>query len=127
MSFPRIIISEKIPMPEEVIREYKEPSVGAIVVFEGRPRNDNGISALFYESYDEMAINELEEIRKEALNSFEVQEIFIFHRKGLVKVGEVSFIVIVCAKHRQPAFRCVEWIVDKVKERVPIWKKDVKF
>jgi len=98
---------------------------GAVVTFEGRPRNDNGIEALHYEAHEPMAQRELEGIREEALKKFPVSEVFIYHRLGRVPVGEVSFKVVVCAPHRREAFDCCAWIVDEVKKRVPIWKREI--
>lgn len=121
----RVLIAEKLPSPAEVIEKYKTPQTGAVVVFEGKPRNDNGIIALHYEVYDDMAIREMEKIREEILQRFDIQEIFLFHRKGEVKVGETSFVVIVFSKHRKEAFSACSEAVDLVKERVPIWKREV--
>jgi len=121
----RVLIAENIPSPSEVIEEHKSPQTGAVVVFEGKPRGDNGIVALHYEVYDDMAIREMEKIRKEILKRFPIQEIFLFHRKGKVRVGETSFVVVVFAKHRREAFLACSTAVDLVKERVPIWKREV--
>ncbi|HIP86784.1 MAG TPA: molybdenum cofactor biosynthesis protein MoaE, partial [Aquifex sp.] len=101
------------------------PTVGAVVIFEGRPRNDNGIVALHYEVYEDMAIKELHKIREEVLARTGAIELFIFHRKGEVKVGETSFVVIAFGKHRRETFSACQLAVDLVKERVPIWKREV--
>ena len=121
----RVSIVEKIPPVEEIEKSYKNPKVGAVVYFVGRPRDDNGISALLYEVYDDMALKELQKIREEAFKRFPVKEVFIFHAKGEVKVGNPSFLVAVFSKHRREAFDCCSWIVDEVKKRVPIWKREI--
>ena len=121
----KVIISENIPSTEEVLENFKNPQTGAVVVFEGKPRNDNGIVALNYEVYDDMAIKELGKIREETLKEFPILEAFIFHKKGLVNVGDTSFRVIVFSKHRKEAFEACSYIVDEVKKRVPIWKKEI--
>ena len=121
----RVSIVEKIPTVEEIEKSYKNPKAGAVVYFIGRPRDDNGITALLYEVYDDMALKELRKIRKEALERFPVEEVFIFHAKGEVKVGNSSFLVAVFSKHRREAFECCSWIVGEVKKRVPIWKREV--
>jgi molybdopterin synthase catalytic subunit len=121
----RVVLAEELPegFPKKF---FSDPLSGALVIFEGRPRNDGDIGALYYEVHDSMALKELKRIREEALERFPVREIFIFHRKGLVKVGETSFVVAVYAKHRKEAFECCSWVVDEVKKRVPIWKREVK-
>jgi molybdopterin synthase catalytic subunit len=121
----RILIAERIPSPREVIDNFRNPTVGAVVTFEGRPRNDNGIIALHYEVYDDMALKELKRVREEVLSRTGVLELFIFHRKGEVKVGETSFVVVAFGKHRREAFEACSLAVDLVKERVPIWKREV--
>jgi len=121
----RVLILERIPPLEEIERAYQSPTAGALVTFLGKPRNDNGIEALFYEVYDDMALKELQKIREEALKRFPVEEVFIYHAKGKVEVGRTSFLVAVFSKHRREAFECCSWIVDEVKKRVPIWKREV--
>jgi molybdopterin synthase catalytic subunit len=121
----KVIISKTIPSTEEVLETFKNPQAGAVVIFEGKPRDDNGIIALKYEIYDDMALKELNKIREDTLRKFPILEAYIFHRKGLVKVGETSFKVIVFSKHRKEAFEACSHIVDEVKKRVPIWKKEI--
>ena len=121
----KVLIAEKIPSPQEVVNNFKEPTAGAVVIFEGKPRNDNGIVALHYEVYDEMALKELQKIREEVLTRTGAVELFIFHRKGEVKVGETSFVVIAFGKHRKETFLACQLAVDLVKERVPIWKRKI--
>jgi len=120
-----VAIAETIPETSEVVESFKTPQTGAVVVFEGKPRNDKGIEALYYEVYDDMAQKEMEKIRREALEKFGVMEVCIYHRKGEVKVGETSFLVVVFSKHREEAFKSCSYVVDEVKKRVPIWKREV--
>ncbi len=121
----RVAVLEKIPPLEEILRIYDDPNAGASVIFLGRPREDDQLEALHYEVYDDMALKELRKIREEALKKFPVREVFIYHAKGRVEVGKVSFVVVVFSKHRKEAFECCSWVVDQVKERVPIWKKEI--
>ena len=114
-----------IPDLKSLVEKVKTPQTGAVVIFEGKPRDDRGITALHYEVYDDMALKELQKIREEALKTFPVIEILIYHRKGEVEVGETSFVVVVLAKHRREAFECCSWVVDEVKKRVPIWKREI--
>jgi len=122
---PKVRIGETIPNPEEVVKSFSRPDAGAVLIFEGRPRDDNGIVALRYEAYDDMALREMEKIREEVLSRTGVFEICLYHRKGEVKVGETSFLVVVFARHRREAFEACSLAVDLVKERVPIWKREV--
>ncbi len=120
-----VAITEKLPDIERLKEEFTTPQTGAVVVFEGKPRNDNGISALHYEVYDQMALKELQKIREEILQTYPVLEVLIYHRKGVVKVGETSFVVVVFAKHRKEAFETCSRAVDEVKKRAPIWKREI--
>ncbi len=122
---PKVYIGEQIPSPEEVVKTFSRPDAGAVVIFEGRPRDDKGIVALHYEVYDDMALRQLEKIREEVLFQTGVYEICLYHRKGEVKVGETSFLVVVFSKHRREGFEACSLAVDLVKERVPIWKREV--
>ena len=122
---PKVYIGEQIPSPEEVVKTFSRPDAGAVVIVEGRPRDDKGIVALHYEVYDDMALRQLEKIREEVLFQTGVYEICLYHRKGEVKVGETSFLVVVFSKHRREGFEACSLAVDLVKERVPIWKREV--
>ena len=122
---PKVYIGEKIPTSEEVVKNFSRPDAGAVVIFEGRPRDDKGIIALHYEVYDDMALREMEKIREEVLTQTGVLEICLYHRKGEVKVGETSFLVVVFSKHRKEGFKACSLAADLVKERVPIWKREV--
>ena len=122
---PKVYIGEKIPTPEEVVKAFSIPDAGAVVIFEGRPRGDKGIIALHYEVYESMALREMEKIREEVLSQTGALEICLYHRKGEVKVGETSFLVVVFSKHRKEGFQACSLTVDLVKERVPIWKREV--
>ncbi|NPB04809.1 MAG: molybdenum cofactor biosynthesis protein MoaE [Aquificae bacterium] len=122
----KVAIVGKVPDLGEVLKSCPDPSVGGVVFFVGRPRDDGNLRGLYYEVYAEMALKELKKIREEALRRFPVREVFIYHAEGEVPVGEVSFLVAVCAAHRAEAFECCRWVVDEVKRRAPIWKKELK-
>ncbi len=115
---------------EKILSEQGIPEdCGAEVLFLGIPRNapeDGGnIKALEYEAYPEMAIKEMEKIRRETLEKFGVKEVYIHHRLGIVKVGEPSFFVLVIGGHREETFKACRYAVDETKRRVPIWKKEI--
>lgn len=101
---------------------------GAMVTFHGIVRgtdHDQKLSALHYEAYKEMAESELAAIGSEAKSEFELYDVRIVHRIGLLKPGETSLFVAVEAEHRERAFSGCTAIVDRIKERAPIWKKDL--
>lgn len=103
-------------------------NVGARVVFEGVVRQKTGeveTIALEYDCHEPMALKALEAIEREASDRFQLKTVFIVHRVGYVKVGEVSIVVLVESTHRAEAFAGCAWLMDEVKKRVPIWKKDI--
>ncbi|CAB49091.1 molybdenum cofactor biosynthesis protein MoaE [Pyrococcus abyssi] len=113
---------------EEAIALVSSSSTGGIVIFLGKVRDENlgrKVEKLIYEAYDEMAIKEMERIRNEALDRFPIVDALIWHRIGELEVGENTILVVVSAKHRREAFEACAWIVDEVKKRVPVWKREV--
>jgi len=107
----------------ELVREMKKPDIGAIVTFLGTVRAEEGLNGLTIEVYKAMAIEELEKLEREAREKFEIEAVEIVHREGALNVGENIVAIIVGAKHRAEAFRACEYLIDELKERVPIWKK----
>jgi molybdopterin synthase catalytic subunit len=106
----------------------ESPESGGYVVFLGKVRNKNKgrqVKKLIYEVYDEMALKEMARIREEALEKFRINDMLIWHRKGELKVGEDTILVIASAPHRKEAFEACIWAVDEVKKRVPVWKKEI--
>jgi molybdopterin synthase catalytic subunit len=102
-------------------------SAGALVTFEGLVRNHNeGRPVLFleYESFDALALREGSIVVKEALSRFGVLDARCIHRIGRLKVCEMAVWVGVTAVHRREAFEACEYVIDQVKHRVPIWKKE---
>lgn len=88
--------------------------------FQGQP-----VVRLRYEAYGEMASAELAAIGREAAARFGVRGVRLLHRLGEVAVGEASLLVDVAGTHRAETFEACGWIVDQVKARVPIWKKEL--
>ena len=100
-------------------------SVGAIVDFFGLVRAvENGceISGIDYEAHRTMAQHHLRTIAEEATRKFPLQQVIICHRVGFVPAGKSSLVLRVAARHRAEAFQASQWIVDELKQRVPIWK-----
>ena len=100
---------------------------GAVVTFEGTVRNHTGgrrTLYLDYEGYEPMALRTMAEIGRELAASFALERIAMVHRLGRLLVGETSVVVAVTAAHRRPAFEAAQEGIDRLKKRVPIWKKE---
>ena len=107
--------------------DLKKPEDGAVVVFEGIVRNHLGgrrTRYLEYEAYESMAVKEMTEIGGEARAKFRVDRIGIIHRLGRIEIGETSVAIIVTAGHRGAAFDACRYLIDRLKQVVPIWKKE---
>lgn len=105
-----------------------DPSTGARVLFTGLVRADtNGATtiALEYDAYEPMAITAMEDLEAKALALFGVRRALVIHRLGLVPVGQISVLALVESGHRKEAFAACEWLMNEVKKRVPIWKKEI--
>jgi molybdopterin synthase catalytic subunit len=103
------------------------PDMGAIVTFAGTVRDHFGERAtarLEYEAYVEMAVPVLADIASEAQAAFAIGRVAIHHRIGVLELGEKAVIVVVAAAHRGPALAATGWIMDRIKEVAPIWKKE---
>ena len=118
------------PTPlEKLILNNKliSPESGAVVAFEGLVRNHNDgkkVIALEYEAFDQLALKEAAKIFEEAKAKFEVIEVKCFHRIGKLVLGEMAVWVGVSAAHRDNAFKACRYIIDEIKTRLPIWKKE---
>jgi len=99
---------------------------GATVIFQGITRNNTGnreVLFLEYEAYAPMAEKTLNQVRDEILSKWDVK-IAIHHRIGRVDIGQTSLLVAVGSAHREAAFEACKYSVDRIKEIVPIWKKE---
>ena len=112
----------------EVLAELvASPEAGAITTFLGVTRNHNlgqGVRFLEYEAYEPMALKEMARIGQEAQERFEIKKIAIWHRLGTVEIGQGSVAIAVSAGHRKAAFGACEFAIDRLKEQVPIFKKE---
>ena len=100
---------------------------GAVVLFEGvvRDRHDgHDVLRLEYQAHESMAQRQLEAVARAVLDELPVHEIAVHHRIGMLEVGETSLLVAVSGEHRAEAFRAALRVVDRVKESVPVWKKE---
>jgi len=108
-------------------REVGNPAAGAIVTFVGTTRRDNAgrnVIRLEYEAYAPMALSEMRKLAAEAGKRWRLVRIAIAHRIGRVDIGETSVAIAVSAAHRGEAFEACRFAIDRLKEIVPIWKKE---
>jgi len=107
--------------------ELRAPEDGAVVTFEGIVRNHSrGRSTLYleYEAYEPMAIRKMEELGGEVRQKFAIDGVGMIHRLGRLEIGETSVAIIVTAAHRRAAFEACQYAIDRLKQIVPIWKKE---
>ncbi|MCP5514163.1 MAG: molybdenum cofactor biosynthesis protein MoaE [Spirochaetales bacterium] len=104
-----------------------EPEAGAVVCFEGRVRNHHDgkkVVSLCYSVYPELAFNEGNAIAEEARERFGLIEVFVVHRYGELVIGDLALWVRVTAVHRGEAFDACRYIIDEIKQRLPVWKDE---
>ncbi len=109
--------------PGQILQEARRGTLGALVSFLGVVRDD-GIERMDLEAYEEVAEIELARIREQAIARFGVSHVDIVHRVGMLAVGDHIVMIVVGASHRKAAFEGCEYIIDRIKESVPIWKKE---
>ncbi|KAI9593052.1 Molybdopterin biosynthesis MoaE [Syncephalis fuscata] len=113
---------------EPLARQVADDTAGAVVTFSGTTRDSfegKSVVRLEYEAYVPMAVAELRKIGQEARMKWSLHRIGVWHRTGLVPVGETSVVIAVSSVHRHAALEATTFIIDTLKERVPIWKKEV--
>jgi len=109
---------------DEMVKRAKRLDAGAVVTFLGTVRDD-GIEMMELEAFQEAALPELESIRGEAMSRFDLLSAEIVHRIGRLSVGD-NIVAIVCsAGHRDEAFQGCRYIIEELKKRAPIWKKEI--
>ena len=107
----------------------KDSKFGASIYFLGTVRNTNdnkNVTGITYDSHDEMVIKSFEEIYSEAEQKLDIKDkaVFIEHAKGHLKLGKISIIIAVACKHRDQAYILSRFIIEEIKKRSPIWKKE---
>jgi molybdopterin synthase catalytic subunit len=121
-------ITENVIDFEAVTNSVRSNQAGAVCLFLGTVREMTGgkqTSSLDYEAYPEMARKKMVELELEARNRWPAIEVAIVHRVGHLELGDVSVAVAVSTPHRGQSFEACRWIIDTLKEVVPIWKKEV--
>jgi molybdopterin synthase catalytic subunit len=108
-------------------KELRDPAAGGYVAFEGWVRNHNEgqqVLRLEYEAFEALAIKEAERIIAEAIKKYGVLRAACVHRVGSLDIGDIAVWVGVSSAHRDEAFKACRYIIDEVKHRLPIWKKE---
>jgi molybdopterin synthase catalytic subunit len=110
-----------------LLDRVQSPAAGAVVLFLGTTREvtrGRGTESLDYEAYPEMAARKLAELEIEARRRWPVVECCVVHRLGHLLPGETSVAVAVSTAHRDDAFNAGRWLIDTIKQEVPIWKRE---
>ncbi|MCP4724237.1 MAG: molybdenum cofactor biosynthesis protein MoaE [bacterium] len=121
-------ITDKIIDIQKHIENVSSPSSGALVTFSGTIRNNSDgkeVTRLDYEANISLAETILGQINSETERQFPVDRISMQHRIGTMEVGETSVFIAVSAPHRKEAFEACKFIIDRIKEIAPIWKKEL--
>lgn len=126
---PRVHLTREPLDAGSLVAEMSRPDAGAVATFSGNVRAEldgfKPLVALEYEAYEQMAIEQMQEIRDRAIARHGILDAAVWHRLGRLKLGEPSIVVVVASAHRAEAFDACRYLVDAVKTDVPIWKKNV--
>jgi molybdopterin synthase catalytic subunit len=125
----RLLVSVR-PEPlsvDEALEAVADPGAGGTCVFVGTVRDrsaDGDVTGLTYEAWDELAVRRLTEIGDELHRSWPLRRVAILHRTGVLEVGTASVVIAVSAPHRAEAFDACRQAIERLKQEVPIWKKE---
>jgi molybdopterin synthase catalytic subunit len=114
--------------PAKLVEAVRKDESGAVALFYGVVRNENlGRKVLWleYDAYPEMAIKKMQEVADDVRAKFPVTDVGVLHRTGRLEIGETSLLVAVSSGHRKEAFEACHYAVDRIKQIVPVWKKEV--
>jgi molybdopterin synthase catalytic subunit len=113
---------------ERAAAAVSRPGCGAVATFTGVVRafsRGRAVSYLEYEAYPEMAVAKMRQIEQEIRKKWDIERITIRHRIGRLGVGEASVVIAVAAPHRQQALEACAYAIERLKQVVPVWKKEV--
>lgn len=125
-----IEITQTPILPEAVINKVRKDTYGCVVTFVGMVRNlsSAGKKVIFLEyetSAKDLAQRELQQIAKEIQSKWQLADIAIRHRMGKLKVGEITLVIAIAAPHRKEAFEACQYAIDRFKQVVPLWEKEI--
>ena len=121
-------VTHEVIDAQELIDAVQTPADGAVCVFYGVVREDSRnkkVRFLEYDAYPEMAEKKMRDILEEVRAKWPEQRAAIVHRVGTLGIGEASVVIAVGSPHRGESFEACRYVIDRVKEEVPIWKKEV--
>lgn len=123
----RVSIQSEPIVPESVLAEVGSDEDGAVLLFLGVVRDHadgHSVEGMYYDAYETMANSILREIAEEAAARLETDRLSVVHRTGDLDVGEVSVAVAVSSPHRAEAYDASRYVIEEIKKRLPIWKKE---
>lgn len=123
-----ILITNDPLDPEPLTRAVRRDSNGAVITFLGVTRDHNegrSVERLEYEAYSDMAEKQISTIFVEVQERWGLTDLAVAHRLGQLQIGEISLVVVVASPHRREAFEACIYVVDRIKQDVPIWKKEI--
>lgn len=123
-----IRVTEDELRPDEAVAAVESPAAGAVNVFLGVVRDNNlgrRVDHLVYDAYPSMAEKVMRELAEEAKSRFDLIDCAVLHRTGRLEIGETSLLIAVSSGHRAASFEGGHWLVNEIKKRVPVWKKEV--
>jgi molybdopterin synthase catalytic subunit len=123
----RAALTRSVIETQRIVAALKCGEDGATLVFEGIVRNQTrGRKTLYldYEAYEEMALQQLKSLADQAVQKFQIRDVAIVHRLGRLEIGETSVLIAVASAHRAATFDACRWLIDTLKQTVPIWKKE---
>ncbi|MGE5802161.1 MAG: molybdenum cofactor biosynthesis protein MoaE [Gemmatimonadota bacterium] len=109
----------------ELLGQVQGPERGGTCVFLGTVRNDDGVTAIEYSAYEQMAFDEIERILGETQTRWPDARVMLQHRLGVIPAGEASIAIAAAAPHRDEAFTACRYVIEEVKKGLPIWKKEM--
>ncbi|MBI2259942.1 MAG: molybdenum cofactor biosynthesis protein MoaE [Flavobacteriia bacterium] len=114
---------------DSIAKHQSKIGIGAHQIFLGQVREDEidgkKVQAIEYSAYEEMANKVFHEIREEAYSKFELTCMHIYHSIGVVKKGEICLFVFVSSKHRKSALQAIEYVVEEIKLKAPVFGKEI--
>jgi len=125
---PVITLTDQPLDINQITQLAHSPDAGAVNVFVGTVRANTQakkVMRLEYEAYEPMAVSEIQKIVDVAKLKWPVKKIAVSHRVGILTVGEVAVVVAVATPHRKESFEACQFIIDSLKQTVPIWKKEI--
>lgn len=123
----RIDVRDATLSLDEVVKEVSRPGAGGIATFLGVVRDQSdgrAVTRLDYSAYESMAKREMEKIADEIEREIEGARVAAIHRVGSLTVGDAAIVCAASAPHRSEAFRACRLLIDRIKERVPVWKRE---